>query len=102
MKAKTTSMTGGAMAVVVAEKAGLQTKQVKVVLSAIGDLGVTELKKSGKFTIPGLAIIKLKQKPATPAGTRSMFGKVVKVKAMKASKRVKVFAAKSFKDAATK
>merc|ERR1712224_498073 len=103
MKKKAVStMTAGAITVTVAEKTGLKTKDVKNVLSTLGDIGVAECRKTGKFTIPGLAMLKIKQKAATPAGTRSMFGKVVKVKAMKASKRVKVFAVKAFKDAATK
>merc|ERR1712025_577398 len=96
------TMSAGAVSVVVAEKTGLKAKDVKSVFSALGDIGVAECKKTGKFTIPGLAMLKIKQKAATPAGTRSMFGKVVKVKAMKASKRVKCFAVKAFKDAATK
>merc|ERR1712025_1238043 len=101
MKSKAVAATAGAITAAVAEKSGLKATEVKGVISALSGLGAAELKKSGKFSIPGLAIIKLKHKPATPAGTRSMFGKVVKVKAMKASKRVKVFAAKAFKDAAT-
>merc|ERR1719301_74111 len=96
------SMTAGAITVLVAEKTGLKAKEVKNCFSALSDIGVAECKKSGKFTIPGVAMLKIKQKAATPAGTRSMFGKVVKVKAMKASKRVKGFPVKSFKDAATK
>merc|ERR1712072_77870 len=95
------AMPAGAVTVAVAEKTGLKTKEVKSVLSSLGAIGAVEVKKTGKFTIPGLAMLKLKHKAATPAGTRSMFGKVVKVKAMKASKRVKAFAVKAFKDAAT-
>merc|ERR1711937_848556 len=96
------AMPAGAVSVVVAEKTGLKAKDVKSVFSALGNIGVAECRKTGKFTIPGLAMLKIKEKAATPAGTRSMFGKVVKVKAMKASKRVKCFAVKAFKDAATK
>merc|ERR1719324_1770612 len=96
------AMTAGAVTAEVAAAAGLKPAEVKEVLSALSDIGVKEMKKVGKFTIPGLAMIKMKMKPATPAGKRSMFGKVVEIKAMKASKRVKVFAVKSFKDAATK
>merc|ERR1711977_587867 len=100
MKKKAVStMTAGAVTTAVAEKAGLKNGEVKGVISAISALGVAELKKSGKFTIPGLAMIKLKHKPPTPAGKREIFGKVVHVKAMKASKRVKLFAVKAFKDA---
>merc|ERR1739847_40353 len=102
MKKKAVStMPAGAITVAVAEKTGLKAKEVKSCISALGDIGVAECRKTGKFTIPGLAMLKMKHKAATPAGTRSMFGKVVKVKAMKASKRVKAFAVKAFKDAAT-
>merc|ERR1711939_1042082 len=102
MKAKAVAtMPAGAVTVAVAEKTGLKAKEVKGVFSALSAIGVSECKKTGKFTIPGLAMLKIKHKAATAAGTRSMFFKVVKVKAMKASKKVKAFAVKSFKDAAT-
>merc|ERR1711862_381051 len=96
------AMPAGAVTVAVAEKCGLKAKEVKACISALGDIGVAECRKTGKFTIPGLAMLKMKHKAATPAGTRSMFGKVVKVKAKKASKSVKVFAVKAFKDRAIK
>merc|ERR1712224_1121165 len=102
MKAKAVSaMPAGAVTVTVAEKTGLKAKEVKSVFSTLSAIGVAECKKTGAFTIPGLAKLKIKHKAATPAGTRSMFGKVVKVSAMKASKKVKAFAVKAFKDAAT-
>nr|Q01239.1 RecName: Full=Major basic nuclear protein 1; AltName: Full=Protein p14 alpha/beta chain [Crypthecodinium cohnii]CAA41349.1 p14 (alpha and beta) [Crypthecodinium cohnii] len=40
-----------------------------------------EVKKTGKLTIPGLVMVKTRKKPATKAGKREMFGKVVLVKA---------------------
>merc|ERR1711908_104017 len=98
MKAKTVSKKGGKTITVsaindaVASKTGMKAKEVKGVIQALGAVGADEIKKSGKFTVPGLAMLKLKHKPPTPAGKRSMFGKVVTVKAMKASKKVKAFA----------
>merc|ERR1711881_348001 len=96
MKKKVVSgkaMTAGAVAV------ALGGKPAKEVLSKLVTLAAAEVKKSGKFTIPGVAVLKLKHKAARPATTRMMFGKMTKVKAKKASKVVKAFAAKKFKDA---
>merc|ERR1712224_1168762 len=106
MKAKTVSKKGGKSITVsaindaVASKSGMKAKEVKGVIQALAAVGADEIKKSGKFTVPGLAMLKLKHKPPTPAGKRSMFGKVVTVKAMKASKKVKAFAVSAFKKAA--
>merc|ERR1739845_314945 len=46
-----------------------------------------ELKSAGKFTIPGVCMVKTRKKPATPAGKREVFGKVVMVKAKPAKNR---------------
>merc|ERR1711933_457817 len=40
-----------------------------------------QVKSAGKVTIPGLCMIKTRVKPATKAGKREMFGKMVVVKA---------------------
>merc|ERR1719436_320977 len=45
----------------------------------------------GKFTLPGLCMLKTRTKPATKAGKREIFGKVVVVKAKPARKIVKAF-----------
>ena len=42
------------------------------------------MKKTGKFVLPGLAMIKTRKKAATKGGVRQMFGKEVKVKAQPA------------------
>merc|ERR1712146_529764 len=52
----------------------------------------------GKFTIPGLCMIKTKTKPATKAGMRLMFGKSVKVAAKPARTIVKAYCVKALKD----
>merc|ERR1711862_315782 len=54
--------------------------------------------KSGKFVIPGLAMIKTRKKPATKAKKMLMFGEMKLVKAKPAKTVVKAFAAKAIKD----
>merc|ERR1712190_378909 len=51
-----------------------------------------------KFVIPGVVMIKTRQKKATKAGKREIFGKVVMVKAKPAKTIVKAFPAKALKD----
>merc|ERR1712023_440135 len=70
---------------------GQKPKDVKSVFSTLAGVASMEVSKTGKFVIPQIAMLKLKHKPATPAGKRMMFGKEVKIAAMKASKRVKAF-----------
>merc|ERR1719473_2633861 len=93
------AMSGGAITAKIAEKTDLKPKDVKSVMSALNDVAYAEVKKTEKFTIPQLCMIKLKHKAATKAGKKLMFGKEVRVKAMKARKVVKAFAAKPLKDA---
>merc|ERR1712241_1331426 len=70
---------------------------VKKVLDSLAAVATKEVKKSGKFTIPGLAMIKTRMKPATKAGKREVFGKVVMVKAKPATKIVKAFCVAALK-----
>merc|ERR1719454_224897 len=98
MKAMKPAMSGGAITATIAEKTSLAPKDVKSVLDALKDVAYKEVAKTEKFTIPQLVMLKLKHKPARKAGKKVMFGKEVKVKAKKASKVVKAFAAKSLKD----
>jgi hypothetical protein len=58
-----------------------------------------EVKARGVFTLPGLARIKTRVKPATKAGSRSMFGKVVKVAAKPARTVIKAFPVAALKSA---
>merc|ERR1711964_343660 len=60
---------------------GVKRKEVKAVFETLGSLIPTQLKATGKFTIPGVTMIKLKKKPATKAGKRMAFGKEVFCKA---------------------
>merc|ERR1711974_347358 len=65
--------------------------EVSKVLDSPADVATKEVKKAGKCTIPGVCMIKTRVKPATKAGKREIFGKVVTVKAMKARTVVKAF-----------
>merc|ERR1712190_573982 len=56
-----------------------------------------ELKKTGIFVIPNLCRIKTRTKPATKAGKREVFGKVVMVKAKPARTIVKAFPVSALK-----
>merc|ERR1711957_517382 len=75
----------------------LKAADCKSVLASLAAGGTKEVKTTGKFTVPGLAMLKLKTKPATKAGKREMFGKVMVVKAKPAEKVVKCFAVSALK-----
>merc|ERR1712146_433808 len=77
---------------------GVSKKEVGSVLAALEKVAVLQVKKAGKFVVPGVTMIKTRHKPATKAGTKVMFGKTVKVKARAAKTVVKCFAAKALKD----
>merc|ERR1711918_9130 len=79
-------------------KSGVKKKDCKAFFSALQTLVPAALKKDGKFTIPGVTMIKLRHKKATPAGKRMAFGKEIKVKAKPACKVVKCFAPKSLRE----
>merc|ERR1711920_778032 len=69
----------------------------KQLLENLATVATKEVKGTGKFTIPGLCMLKIKNKPATKAGKREVFGKVVMVKAKPASKVVKAFCVAALK-----
>merc|ERR1712224_690393 len=97
MKAKAVSLSKGAIADELASKSGLKKKQCSELLDSFAALATTEVKKAGKFTIPGLCMIKTRMKPARKAGTRVAFGKTIKVKAAPAKKIVKAFCISALK-----
>merc|ERR1719262_1683187 len=66
-------------------------------LEALAELAAKEVKGTGKFTIPGVCMVKTRFKPATKAGKRLVFGKEMKVKAKPARTVVKCFAVKALK-----
>merc|ERR1712139_84709 len=91
------SLSKGGIGDALALKSGLKRKQCLDLLDNFASLATAEVKKSGKFTIPGLCMIKTRVKPARKAGTRLAFGKTIKVKAAPAKKIVKAFCISALK-----
>ena len=90
MKKPVKSLSKSGLAAKLAEAVELKPGECSKILEALAEIGTAEVAK-GKFTIPGLVMIKTKLKPATKAGKKVMFGKEVKVKAKKAKTVVKAF-----------
>merc|ERR1719201_1860489 len=88
-KKAVSSMSKSGIAETLADATELKKKDCVKALDTLAALGAKEVKSTGKFVFPGLVMIKTRVKPATQAGTREMFGKTVKVKAMKERKVVK-------------
>merc|ERR1712110_1337104 len=84
------AMSKGAIAEVLAEKCELKKAQCSKILDALAEVGAEGL-KGGKFTLPGLCMIKLKKKPATKAAKKEIFGVMRVVKARPARTVVKAY-----------
>merc|ERR1719336_3339147 len=91
------AMSKSAIVTELATATELKGSEVKTVLDSLTAVATKEVKKSGKFTIPGLVMIKTRMKPAMKAGKREVFGKVVMVKAKPAAKTVKGFCVAALK-----
>ena len=85
------AMRNCALADALATGAELKKGVVTKLLASLAEVGTAEVKKAGVFTIPGLARIKTRRKPATKATKRIMFGKETLVKAKPAKTVVKAF-----------
>merc|ERR1712167_372641 len=96
VSAKSLSKTGIADAL--ATKSGIKKSEVTKLLDTFTDLATAEVKKSGKFTIPGLCMLKTRIKPARKAGTAQTFGKTIKVKARAAKTILKAFCTSALKN----
>merc|ERR1719198_2281244 len=75
----------------------LKKFQCSKVLDALAEVAGDQVKKVGKFVIPGVTMIKTRRKAATKAGKRLMFGKEVTVKAKPAKTIVKAYAVAALK-----
>merc|ERR1712170_183727 len=84
-------MTKGAIAKSIAEEFELKQNVVGKIIASLADIAAKEVKSNGKFTFPGFCMIKTRAKPATKAGKREVFGKVVMVKAKPARTIVKAY-----------
>merc|ERR1712203_445987 len=91
------AMSKGALADGLATKCELKKSQASKVLDALAEVAAAELKKTGVFTIPGCCRVKTRVKPATKAGKKEIFGKMMVVKAKPAKTVVKAFAVAALK-----
>merc|ERR1712039_573046 len=87
----------GGIADALASGSGLKKSECSKILDSLADIGTAEVKKSGKFILPGLVMIKTKVKPARKAGKKMMFGQEVVVKAAPAKTVVKAFPVSALK-----
>merc|ERR1719166_639533 len=97
MKAGTKAMSQGALAQALSETTELKKAICAKAVKSLAEIGTQQVKRAGKFVIPGLCTIKTRLKPATKAGKREVFGKVVMVKAKPARTVVKAFPAAALK-----
>merc|ERR1711953_596164 len=70
-----TALTKGGMSDALASESGLKKAECAKILDSLATLGAEQVKKVGKFVLPGLCMIKTRVKPATKAGVRVIFGK---------------------------
>ena len=85
------AMPKGGIADAIATAHDIKKSEASKVLDTLASLAAKEVKSTGKFTIPGLCMIKTRHKPATKAGKRMAFGKEMVVKAKPAKTVVKAF-----------
>merc|ERR1712187_523660 len=97
MKATGKAMSKGALAEALAGEAELKKSVCSKIIDSLAGIGAKEVVKTGKFVLPGLCMLKTRMKPATKAGKREIFGKVVMVKAKPAKKIVKAFPVSALK-----
>merc|ERR1739848_843901 len=98
MKKTVKAMGKGAIAETLAAQCELKKSVCAKLLGSLAEVAAGEVQKTGVFTLPGLCKIKTRTKPATKAGKREVFGKVVMVRAKPARKVVKAFPVKALKD----
>merc|ERR1712037_361970 len=91
------AMSKGGIADALSSQTGLKRKDCSNILNVLAEVGADQVKKNGKFTVPGVCFIKTRLKPATKAGKKMMFGQEVVVKAMKAKMVVKARPASALK-----
>merc|ERR1711957_556259 len=85
------AMTKSAIAEAVAAACEIKKSVAVKALEVLATTATAETKKTGVFCVPGLCRFKLRTKPATKAGKREVFGKMMMVKAKPAKKIVKAF-----------
>merc|ERR1719161_3459279 len=90
-------MTKSAIAKSIADEFEIKQNVAGKIISSLAEIGAKEVKANGKFTFPGFCMVKTRVKPATKAGEREVFGKVVMVKAKPARTVVKAYPVSALK-----
>merc|ERR1712066_1152519 len=90
-------MTKGGLAEILAAEGEVKKSICTKMIDKLGEVALTEVKKTGKFVIPGVCMIKTRTKPATKAGKRMIFGQETLVKAKPARTVVKAFPVSALK-----
>merc|ERR1711941_205353 len=97
MKAAGKVLSKGGLAEAIAAETELKKKDCMKILDSLAAVATKQVKSAGKVTIPGLCMIKTRLKPATKAGKREIFGKMVVVKAKPAKTIVKAYCVAAIK-----
>ena len=97
MKTPTKVMTKSAMAKAIAEEHEIKQGVAAKIISSLAEIGTKEVTSTGKFTFPGLVMVKTRVKPATKACKKEMFGKMCDVKARPARTIVKAYPVSALK-----
>merc|ERR1712110_826273 len=74
-------MTKGGLARALSEATEIRKSARAKAVTTLAEIAAKEVKRAGKFVPPSLCMVKTRLKPATKAGKREVFGKVVMVKA---------------------
>merc|ERR1712056_102308 len=90
-------MTKGGLAEILAAEGEVKKSICTKMIDKLGGVAATEVKKTGKFVIPGVCMIKTRVKPATKAGKRMILGQETFVKAKPARTVVKAFPVSALK-----
>merc|ERR1712186_301377 len=99
MKVGQKPLSKGALAQALSDATEIKRKECTHVLESLAEVATKQVKSAGKFVLPGLCMTKTRLKPATKAGKREVFGKVVMVKAKPARTVVKAFPVSALKKA---
>lgn len=84
-------MTKGALADSLAGAAELKRTQVSKILDNLASIAAEQVKKAGKFVVPGVCMVKTRLKPATKAGKREVLSRAIVGKARPAKTVMKAF-----------
>merc|ERR1711948_244978 len=96
-KASAKVLSKGGLAEAMATESEMSKKDCMKVLDSLAAVATKQVKSVGKVTIPGLCMIKTRLKPATKAGKREVFGKMIMVKAKPAKTIVKAYCVAALK-----